>query len=130
MANRGLTLAEMKDMMDNLADKVTEEGADLYQDIRERLDAMEDAASDKAEELAKELGPKFEALKARVSEEGREIIDMLEARTSMLMAEIHGEIAEFKEVGMVAWIKSNPMTAFGILLVVVALVGGAIKLLA
>lgn len=129
MANRGLTIAEMKAMLDDLADKVTEEGADLYQDISENLDRMADASAAKADELARELGPKLEALKSKVTEEGKEAIEFMQSRMDLLMAEIQGEIAEFREVGFVAWVQSNPATAVGLGLIVLFIIGAVVKLL-
>lgn len=121
MANRGITVAEMKAMLENLADKVTEEGAELYQDISSKVDEMANASSKRASELAEELGPKLARLRATVSEEGAEVIALMEIRLDMIKAEIMGEIAEFREVGLVAWVKSNPMTAAGIVVVLVAI---------
>lgn len=128
MANRDLTVAELKAMLENLADKVTEEGADLYQDIAAKVDMMATASSAKAAEMAAELGPKLERLKAGVLEEGKEMIDLIEMKADAASAEIQGEIAEFREVGLVAWIKSNPMTALGLGAVIVALVALAVML--
>lgn len=122
MANRGMTVAEMKAMLENLADKVTEEGAELYQDVADKLDEMASASSKKAAELADELGPKLERLKATVTEEGKEIIALMEDRLNLVKTEVMEEIAELREVGLIAWIQSNPMTAVGVAVVIIAIV--------
>lgn len=124
MANRALTVAEVKAMLDNLADKITEEGAELYQDITSKVNELSTATAARAEVLAQEIGPKLEELKATLSEEGQEIIDAITARVNLVMFEVQEELAELKEVGLVEWIKANPMYAGGIAVVVVAIVLG------
>lgn len=122
MANRALTVAELKAMLENLADKVTEEGADLYQDISIKMEELSSASAVKANQLITELAPQLERLKETVSEEGKEIIALIQGKADDLMEEVQGEIAEFKEVGFSAWIESNPMTAIGIFAVFIGVV--------
>lgn len=83
----------------------------------------------KLEELRGEL----DAVKNRVDSEAKEAVEEIEKKIENVLADmdliLDEEIAEFKKVGLFAWIKLNPGKAAGLLGLTAAAVNGALAVL-
>lgn len=108
MNKRAMTIAEIQAMLEELAGKVTADGAALFSSIKVEVEELKDAAEERVEELKADLIPKLEDLKSKVTTEGQEIIDKIEERIDIVQAEIQEEIEEFQEKGALQWAKDNP----------------------
>ena len=125
MGNRALTLAEIKAMVAELADKVQEEGKDLYNQIQIKINNLPDVAEDLGDKL-KEVHSDMQVLFDKVTDEVKEIIRNIEERFDALMVEVEEELAELKEVGLVAWIMSHPAATAGIGIAIVAIIAAVV----
>ena len=121
MGNRALTLAEIRAMLNELADKVEEGGKDLYDQIKIKVNTLPDHAEDLKEKLDEVRGD-MNVLLSKATEEGREIIARIDERLDNLKEDVAEEIAELKEVGLKAWIKNNKKLAGGLAAGVVVVV--------
>ena len=137
MAKRDLTLAEIQAKLDELKDKVSAGGFELYAEIKEKVSGLVLESSEKVKEVLEDLGPKLEVLKSKVTVEGQELIDDIKVKAADLYdniqheigdlhEEIQGEIEEYKQVGFKAWVKSNPKTAAGIAIAIVVIAASVI----
>lgn len=81
-----------------------------------------------AEKARVKLGSRADELLADLEVKLGELDKVVDGALDEFAAEVVGEVAEYKAVGPVAWVKSNPMTAAGLVVGLVAAVNGVLAL--
>lgn len=106
-SKRKLDIEEIKAMIEDLADRVSVEGKEIYDEVKARIDYIYEHADEHIEDKIEELKPKIEALRAKIAAGSADIIDVIEERIDDFQAMIQAEYEEYQELGASGWAKAS-----------------------